>query len=235
MDTVRPSFTLSALFLAVGLGAAGFFVGGGIGGRNAGHRTISVKGLSEKEVPASIAIWSLRYDVSGNTIQEINEQLAANTKTVISFLKGLGFDDKEIAVQPPELDDLSLASRGKDVPPPPFRFTANQSVLLRTAKVDSIKAARAASASLIASGVQLTHTREPNFIFDKLNEIKPGMIQEATRNARIAADQFARDSQASLGKLRNATQGRFQIEDRDPATPEQKVVRVVAEVQYEVR
>lgn len=235
MDTPRSSFTLSAFFLALGLGAAGFFVGTGIAGHRAEHRTISVKGLSEKEVPASIAIWTLRYDASGNTIQEINGQLEGDTKAVVSFLKGLGFDDKEIAVQPPSVNDLSLASRGKDVPPPPYRFTASQSVLLRTAKVDSIKSARAASSSLIASGVQLSGNCEPNFIFNRLNEIKPGMIQEATKNARIAADQFARDSQASLGKLRNATQGWFQIEDRDPATPEQKVVRVVAEVQYEVK
>jgi len=235
MDTPRFSSALSALFLATGLGAAGFFVGNGISGRNAEHRTISVKGLSEKEVPASIAIWSLRYSASGNTIQEINGQLDGNTKAVVSFLKERGFDEKEIAVQPPSLNDLSLVPREKDVPPPPFRFTANQSVLLRTAKVDSIKSARAASSSLIASGVELSGDSEPNFIFNRLNEIKPGMIQEATKNARIAADQFARDSQASLGKLRHANQGWFQIENRDPATPEQKEVRVVVDVQYEVK
>jgi hypothetical protein len=74
----------------------------------------------------------------------------------------------------------------------------------------------------------------PNFSFNELNEIKPGMIQEATKNARIAAEQFSKDSQTELGKLRNASQGWFQIDDRDDATPEQKVVRVIVEVQYEV-
>ena len=58
--------------------------------------------------------------------------------------------------------------------------------------------------------------------------------EEATKNARIAAEQFSRDSQTTLGKLRNATQGWFQVENRDAATPERKVVRVVVDVEYEI-
>lgn len=60
------------------------------------------------------------------------------------------------------------------------------------------------------------------------------MIEQATRNARIAGEQFSRDSGVSLGKLNNASQGWFQIEDRDTATPEFKRVRVIVEVVYEV-
>lgn len=235
MDAPRFSSGLAALFLGAGLAAAGFFIGEGISGRNTDRQSVSVKGLSEKEVPASIAIWTLSYNASGNTVKEVNDQLENNTSAVVAFLKKTGFEDSEIAVQPPSLNDLSLAPREKDVPPPSVRFTARQSVLLRTTKVDAIKPARAASSALMANGVQLSGNSEPNFIFNRLNEIKPGMIQEATKNARIAADQFARDSQASLGKLRHANQGWFQIENRDPATPEQKVVRVVVDVQYEVK
>jgi hypothetical protein len=86
----------------------------------------------------------------------------------------------------------------------------------------------------MVSGVLLSGKAEPNYIFNQVNEIKPGMIQEATKNARIAAEQFSRDSQTTLGKLRNATQGWFQIENRDAATPERKVVRVVVDVEYEI-
>ena len=86
----------------------------------------------------------------------------------------------------------------------------------------------------MVSGVLLSGKAEPNYIFNQLNEIKPGMIQEATKNARIAAEQFSRDSQTTLGKLRSATQGWFQVENRDAATPERKIVRVVVDVEYEI-
>ena len=86
----------------------------------------------------------------------------------------------------------------------------------------------------MSSGVLLSGKAQPNYIYNQLNDIKPGMIQEATKNARIAADQFSRDSQTTLGKLRNASQGWFQVENRDEATPERKTVRVVVDVEYEV-
>jgi hypothetical protein len=230
----RISLVLAAFLIAIGLAAAGFFIGEGISGRNSTRRTISVKGLSEKEVPASVATWTIGYAATGNDLGEINRKLADSTKSVLAFLKEAGFAEADMAVQPPSLHDTSMDTRDKDTPPPPERYRADQAVLLRTAKVDAIKPALASASNLMVSGVLLSGKSEPNYIFNQLNDIKPGMIQEATKNARIAAEQFSRDSQTTLGKLRNATQGWFQVENRDAATPERKIVRVVVDVEYEI-
>ncbi len=234
MSGSRMPSIFSALLLAIGLSTGGFFIGDGISARSGGRRLVSVKGLSEREVPASIAIWTVGYSATGNDLGEINKKLADSTKAVVAFLKEAGFDDAEMAVQPPAVRDTSMDVREKDSPPPPERYRADQSVLLRTAKVDAIKPALASASNLMVSGVLLSGKAEPNYIFNQLNEIKPGMIQEATKNARIAAEQFSRDSQTTLGKLRSATQGWFQVENRDAATPERKVVRVVVDVEYEL-
>jgi hypothetical protein len=225
---------ISALLLAVGIYAGGFFIGNGISNWNSGRRIIAVKGLSEREVPASVATWTVGYAVTGNDLDTINRKLGDNTKAVVAFLKGAGFDEKDMSVQPPALHDATMEPREKDTPPPPERFRAEQSVLLRTAKVDLIKPALASASTLMANGVLLTGSCQPNYVYNRLNDIKPAMIQEATKNARIAAEQFSRDSQTSLGKLRNASQGWFQVENRDAATPERKVVRVVVDVDYEI-
>ncbi len=224
----------SALLLAVGIYAGGFFIGNGISNWNSDRRIIAVKGLSEREVPASVATWTVAYAVNGNELDGINRKLSDNTRAVVAFLKSAGFDEKDMSIQPPALHDASTEPREKDAPAPPERFRAEQSVLLRTAKVDLIKPALASASTLMANGVLLTGSCQPNYVYNQLNEIKPGMIQEATKNARIAAEQFSRDSQTSLGKLRNASQGWFQVENRDVATPERKVVRVVVDVDYEI-
>ena len=224
----------SSLLLALGIYAGGLFIGEGISNWNSGRRIICVKGLSEREVPASVAVWSVCYRATGNDLDAINRKLSDSTKAVQAFLKGAGFDEKDMAVQPPALHDASMEPRDKDTPPPPERFRAEQSVLLRTAKVDLIKPALASASTLMVNGVLLSGGSQPNYIYNQLNEIKPGMIQEATKNARIAAEQFSRDSETSLGKLRNASQGWFQVEDRDAATPERKTVRVVVDVNYEL-
>ena len=234
MSPSRISLVVSAALVAVGLAGAGYFVGQGISEKGAGRRIISVKGLSEREVPASVATWTIGYSATGNDLGEINKKLADSTKAVLAFLKDSGFVEADLSVQPPSLHDTSMDEREKDSPPPPERYRADQAVSLRTSKVDAIKPALASASNLMVSGVLLSGKSEPNYIFNQVNEIKPAMIQEATKNARIAAEQFSRDSQTTLGKLRNATQGWFQVENRDAATPERKIVRVVVDVEYEI-
>lgn len=234
MSPSRISLVVSAALVALGLAGGGYFVGRGISEKGAGRRIISVKGLSEREVPASVATWTIGYSATGNDLGEINKKLADSTKAVVAFLKEAGFAETDMAVQPPSLHDTSMDEREKDSPPPPERYRADQAVLLRTSKVDAIKPALASASNLMVSGVLLSGKSEPNYIFNQVNEIKPAMIQEATKNARIAAEQFSRDSQTTLGKLRNATQGWFQVENRDAATPERKTVRVVVDVEYEI-
>jgi hypothetical protein len=234
VSSSRISLVVSAALVALGLAGAGYFVGQGISERGAGRRIISVKGLSEREVPASVATWTIGYSATGNDLGEINKKLADSTKAVVAFLKDAGFGETDMAVQPPSLHDTSMDEREKDSPPPPERYRADQAVLLRTSKVDAIKPALASASNLMVSGVLLSGKSEPNYIFNQVNEIKPAMIQEATKNARIAAEQFSRDSQTTLGKLRSATQGWFQVENRDAATPERKIVRVVVDVEYEI-
>lgn len=131
----------AALLVALGLTTAGYFIGQGISERGAGRRIISVKGLSEREVPASVATWSIGYSANGNDLAEINKKLAESTKSVATFLKEAGFGEADLAVQPPSLEDTTMEVREKDVPPPPERYKAYQSVLLRTSKVDLIKPA----------------------------------------------------------------------------------------------
>ena len=228
------TFIVASLLLAGGISFGGSFIGDGISNWNSGRRIIAVKGLSEKEVPASVATWSIGYRATGNDLNAINRKLGESTKAVVVFFKGAGFDEKDMAVQPPALHDASMEPRDKDVPPPPERFRAEQSVLLRTSKVDLIKPALASASTLMVNGVLLSGGCQPNYIYNQLNEIKPAMIQEATKNAQIAAEQFSRDSQTNLGRLRSASQGWFQVEDRDAATPERKMVRVVVDVNYEL-
>jgi uncharacterized protein len=235
MQTPKVILLGSALLLAGGLSAGGYFIGQGISHRNDSSREISVKGLSEKEVPASIAIWTIAYSASGNDLAEINQKLAGSTKTVQAFLKTSGFDGNDVAIQPPLIRDLSLDARDKDALPPTVRYIATQSVLLRTAKVDFVKPAVAAVSQLIAAGVELSGRNDPDYSFNRLNEIKPEMIAEATKNARTAAEQFSRDAATQLGSLRSAQQGWFQVESRDIATPERKIVRVVVDVVFEIK
>jgi len=70
--------------------------------------------------------------------------------------------------------------------------------------------------------VRQGYQTQTEFLFTKLNEIKPQMIEEATRNAREVAEKFAMDSNSRLGKIKQAQQGQFSINNRDINTPHKK-------------
>ena len=73
---------------------------------------------------------------------------------------------------------------------------------------------------------------QTEYLYTGLNDIKPEMIEEATRNAREAATEFAQDSESELGKIRQASQGQFSISPRDKNNPHIMNVRVVSTVEY---
>jgi hypothetical protein len=158
------SLFVAAAILAADIGSAGYFVGDGIAERTRGARVISVKGLSEKEVPASVAIWDIAYSATGNELPAVDQQLANSTSVVIEFLRSAGFEEKDMAVQPPSVREFSLDPREKDVPPPPERYLAHRSVLLRTSKVDAIKPSLANLSQLMTKGILLSGRCQPEYI-----------------------------------------------------------------------
>jgi len=76
------------------------------------------------------------------------------------------------------------------------------------------------------------------YSFTKLNDVKPQMVAAATKDARAAAEQFAKDAGSGVGGIKSATQGYFSIDARDGEggdgssdTPYKKV-RVVTTVDF---
>lgn len=196
-------------------------------------RTVTVKGLAERDVPANIAIWPISFQDASNDLGELYESLQAKTAIIREFLLQRGFDADEISVAPPSVNDLQARSYGGDQAR--FRYTATAVVTLYSDQVEAVRAAMAEALELGRRGVAVTgenYQAQPQFLFTELNDIKPEMIEQATRNAREAAEKFADDSGSELGKIRQAQQGLFSISDRDSTTPYIKRIRVVSTIEY---
>lgn len=219
---------LIAAILAVGLAVAGWFVGDGFVRGRVADRYVTVKGLSEREVPADLAIWPLTFTVSAPDLETLHKRLASAEAVVEGFLTSR-FPGDEVRGGEPQVEDrLQMGQFTGE------RYSAETTVTLRTGKVAALHDAMAGTAELVKQGVALRRSweRSTSWMFTGLEAIKPAMIAEATRDARRAAEQFARDADSEVGAIRHATQGYFSIEDRDPFSPEVKRVRVVTSVSF---
>ena len=226
----------SGLFEMIGLVVIGFHISGAVEKYRSYDRTVNVKGLCEKEVKADKVIWPVVYKVMADDIQTIYDQIDKNNSIVMSFLKSGGIKAGDISVAVPNISDKYAAEYGSN--DRAYRYIATSTVTVCTADVDAVLALRSRQSELLKKGVVTAGSNWENtveFKYEGLNEIKPQMIEEATRNAREAAEKFAKDSDSNLGKIKTANQGTFTIENRDSNTPHIKTVRVVTSVTYYLR
>ena len=227
----------AAIVVSAGLAAAGAFLADGIVRNRTAERTVTVRGLAEREVMADLAIWPMSVTAAGDDLVAVQGDIDVATEKTRAFLLARGFSDEEIALGRVNLQDRLAQSWGSERPAG-GRYLINQPIRVRTEKVDLVDRTTRETGALLRAGVVLTGYEGPSFVFTRLNDIKPVMLEEATRNARDAADAFARDSGAKVGAIRNAQQGLFQILPRDDVPGETeasqiaKNVRVVTSVTY---
>lgn len=223
----------SGLFIMTGLIVLGMMIPRAVSKYRSFDRTVNVKGLCEKEVMADKVIWPVVYKVMANDIQSVYDQTDGNNAVILSFLESGGIDDSEITVSVPSISDKFANEYGSN--DRAYRYIATSVITVCTDKVDEVLALMSRQAELLKKGVVTGGNSWENpveFKYEGLNDIKPQMIEEATRNAREAAQKFAKDSDSRLGKIRTASQGTFTIENRDSNTPYIKKVRVVTSVTY---
>lgn len=234
MDNPVKSALVLGACVAIGLIGLGITAGRGALAVKGLERYVTVKGLSEREVPADLAVWPIRYAEAGNDLPQIYAALERNRATVVRYLGERGFQAEEITVAAPLVTDkLAQQYGGNSVGP--LRYTASQAVTVRSAKTDLVRESLQGIGELGRTGIVFSgseYQQAAEFLFTGLNALKPSMIEEATRAAREVAGKFASDSDSRLGKIRSANQGQFSIEDLDSSTPHVKKVRVVSTVEY---
>ena len=196
-------------------------------------RCVTVKGLCEKEVMADKVIWPIVYKQGGNELGELYNRVKDMNAVIVKFLKDAGVSDSEITTKAPSILDTQTNLYGERKE---YRYIVTAGVTVCSEKVDLIVKLQTEQAKLYEKGIPVgmgeNWSYPTTYSFTGLNDIKPAMIEEATINARQAAEKFAKDSNSKLGKIKNATQGQFSVSDRDNNTPYIKNVRVVTNVVY---
>lgn len=197
----------TAAIAAIGMVLGGYLLGDGLLRAKEAERSVTVRGLAERDVTADLATWTISYSASSENLSEAQGKVRRDTEAIEAFFKQLGFP--EDALQPTGANVSSRTNRGLTT------YTVRQRLALRTNDIELAQKAVAQQFDLVGRGVFLEEGSGMSYTFTGLNGIKPEMVAEATRDARASAQQFAEDSGASVGAIKDATQGYFSIEARD--------------------
>mgnify|MGYP003455451145 FL=1 len=218
--------------LATGLVIGGYLMGDGLVRMKQSDRAVTVRGLAERDATADLATWTIAYSAKAGDLQSAQAKVDNDTKAIRAFFTSLGFDAE--ALQPTGANVSQYNENGAPV------YSVKQRLSLRTTDIKRAEAAVKRQFDLVKSGVELEEGSGMAYTFTKLNDIKPAMIAQATKDARKSAEQFANDSGTDVGSIKSATQGYFEVTARDgdsaggwgvSDTPYKKV-RVVTTVEY---
>ena len=233
---MKQNWIKEATIIAVAIVILAFCIKGGIESFVDKGRIVSVKGLSEVEVPANKVVWPIVFKEVGDNLPMLYNSINSTSKKIIAYLKDNGITEGEISVNAPEVIDMQAeryTSNDK-----PYRYNIKSVITVTSEQVENVRKLISSQGELLKEGVAIVGGDYENRItyeYTLLNDLKPEMIAEATRNARKAAEQFAKDSDSKLGKIVWASQGQFSITDRDNDTPYIKKVRVVTSVNYSLK
>ena len=230
-----------AALMALAVALAGWFVGHGFERGRAADRYVTVKGISERDVTADVALWPIRFVATSNSLATAQAEVKRSHRKVLAFLEKHGIGADSVRVHQLQVTDrmANPFSSGRDGG---SRYIVAETLMVRTDNAELVASASQAVGELVDAGVVLQSNpgfqTGPTYLFTRLSELKPEMIAEATANARAAGEQFAKDSGAELGGIRRANQGLFVIMARDRAqgiTEEsslEKTVRVVSTIDF---
>lgn len=227
-------FVVIGVSIFLGLFVVGYFASNAAISVKEFERSVTVKGLAEQEHNADIVIWPIQFTEAGNTLDGTYTALDNSAEMVRSFLIDKGITVDEISFSTPLLTDKS-AQRYGGTENFQYRYVATQTATVYSEDVERVRKIMSELVELGKQGVTLSgdeYQVRPEYLFTRLNEIKPDMIEQATKEARRVAEKFAEDSDSKLGKIKRASQGQFSISPRDNNNPHIKNIRVVSTIVY---
>lgn len=231
---------LISIIVAAGITAGGFFTGYYYYKAQTTNRTVTVKGLAEMDVKADLAVWKIKFKTTGNDLLALQQKMTGDLQTINRYLIERGFNPEEVIAGRMNTNDL-MANQYRDAQAEQSRYILDQTITVRSNNVDLVENTMRDIGSLVAQGIIFDYQDYSSpvaYLFTGLNQIKPQMLEQATKNAYASAVEFAKSSQSSVGKIKTANQGVFSILPREQidgvmeSAQIDKTVRVVSTIVY---
>ena len=175
--------------------------------------TISVTGLGEIDFESDQAIWTGRFEASSVNLVDAFAKIKDQRTKVENYLLSKGVKQEEIQfeqVSTYERDKSVYNDQGKYVGSVFSKFELSQRVVVDSEDLDLVASVSREISELLKEGVQIT-SDNPDYYYSKLDELKLNLIEKASENGRIRAEQIAKNSKSNIARLKDARLGVFQI------------------------
>jgi len=204
---------LSSIITAAAVVVAAFILGSAYQNRYHHSDVISVTGLGSKDFTSDLIVWSGSFHKKSIDLKQAYSELDAARETIKSYMVSNGVPADQLIFSAIDIEqqfDNRYDDSGNLVASIFTGYRLQQSVQVESSEVDKVEEISRRVTELINSGIEF-YSNSPNYYYTKLAELKIEMIAEATKDAQIRAAKIAENAGGSLGDLKKADMGVFQI------------------------
>ncbi len=175
--------------------------------------TIVVTGLGETDFESDLIVWNGTVVVDTPNVATGYAQIEKAKDKVAQFIHSKGIDDKSVIFQFVNVNKMYDPVYNASGNYSGQRFTGYQLTQMFTVESKDVKAVELASreiSALIAQGVAI-EASAPEYYYTKLDDVKLGLIEKASADARTRAQKIAENAGTKIGHVASARMGVFQI------------------------
>lgn len=204
---------LSAAIIGIAAIICFFIVGRAYKYRSTTMETIVVTGLAEKDFNSDLVVWNGSYSRKSMDLKTAYAGLKTDESAIRNYLIKKGVNSSEIVFSSVNISkDFSprMDANGRNIGQDFNGYNLTQTVSVESANVDKVDRISREATELIESGIEF-NSSAPLFYNTKLNQVKMELLGKASADAKTRAETIAKNAGSSLGKLKKATMGVFQI------------------------
>jgi uncharacterized protein len=204
---------ISAAILGLCAIFAFFVIGKAYKYRSTSAETITVTGLAEKDFNSDLIVWNGSYSRKSMDLKNTYAALKGDESAIRSYLKSKGINDNEIVFSAIDITrefDKKVDKDDRSLGDVFTGYNLKQTVTIQSPDVDKVEKISREATELIQNGIEFTSS-SPLYYNTKLAEVKMELLGKASADAKARAETIAKNAGNSLGKLKKATMGVFQI------------------------
>jgi hypothetical protein len=203
----------AAIAIGLSLIIAFWIAGGAFKYKSKSTETIVITGLAEKDFVSDLIVWNGSYSRKAMDLKSAYAAVKVDESAISQYLKGKGIADYEMVFSSVVINkefDTRTDENGRQLGQQFSGYNLMQTVKVESKNVDKIDKIAREVTELIESGIEF-NSQPPLFYNTKLADVKMDLLARASADAKLRAEAIAKNSGSSLGKLKKASMGVFQI------------------------
>jgi hypothetical protein len=203
----------ATILIAISVIITGYILGNSYLSKGKADPVISVTGLGETSFDSDLIVWRANFSKKNIELKLAYSELNADVRKVKSYLKSKGIPESDIVFDAANIEKEFSYEYDENGGIRSSYFTGynlTQGLKVSSKNVDLIEKTSREVSQLIDAGIEL-NSFAPEYYYTKLAELKLKMIEQATKDAFKRAEKIAENAGGSLGKLKTAEMGVFQI------------------------